>query len=46
MEVVTSQRLSAAEWKAMVTNMAARGATATDQEIQAIVEYLAKNLGR
>jgi quinoprotein glucose dehydrogenase len=46
MEVVTSQRLNAAEWKTMVTNMVARGVTASDEEIRIIVEYLAKNLGR
>jgi quinoprotein glucose dehydrogenase len=45
-EVVTSHRLSPAQWKEMVTNMVARGAQATDPEIAAITEYLAKTLGR
>jgi hypothetical protein len=46
MEVVTSQRLNATEWKTMVTNMMARGATASDEEIRVIIEYLSKNVGR
>jgi quinoprotein glucose dehydrogenase len=46
MEVVTSQRLNATEWKTIVTNMVARGATASDEEVRIIIEYLTKNLGR
>jgi quinoprotein glucose dehydrogenase len=45
-EVVTSQRMNQAEWSAIVANMVARGATASDAEAGAIVEYLAKTLGR
>ena len=45
-EVVTSQRMNAKEWNAMVQNMVARGAQASDGEVKAIVEYLAKTLGR
>ena len=45
-EVVTSQRMSAQDWNAVVTNMVARGATASDAEAKAIVDYLAKTLGR
>jgi glucose dehydrogenase len=43
-EVVTSQRMSAKDWNATVQNMVARGAQASDAEINAIVEYLAKTL--
>lgn len=45
-EVVTSQRMNAAEWNAVVENMVARGAQASDAEVNAIVDYLAKTLGR
>jgi quinoprotein glucose dehydrogenase len=45
-EVVTSQRLNQKEWNAIVGNMVARGANASDAEGQAIVEYLTKTLGR
>jgi glucose dehydrogenase len=44
-EVVTSQRMTAAQWKSIVQAMVARGAQASDGEAQAIVEYLAKTLG-
>jgi len=45
-EVVTSQRLNTAEWTAVVQNMMAHGAQASDAEANTIVEYLAKTLGR
>jgi competence protein ComEA len=45
-EVVTSQRFNEKEWNAIVQNMVARGAQASEAEIQAIVEYLAKTVGR
>ena len=45
-EVVTSQRMNEKEWNAVVQSMVARGAQASDAEAQAIVEYLAKTLGR
>jgi glucose dehydrogenase len=45
-EVVTSQRMSQKDWSATVQNMVARGAKASEPEINAIVEYLAKTLGR
>ena len=44
-EVVTSQRMNAKEWNAIVQNMVARGAKATDPEIHAIVDYLGKTFG-
>ncbi len=46
LEVVTSQRMNAAQWNAVVVNMVARGAQASDAEVKAIVDYLAKTLGR
>jgi glucose dehydrogenase len=45
-EVVTSQRMNEKEWSAIVQSMVARGATTSDAEVKAIVEYLAKTLGR
>src|ERR1700722_2992105 len=45
-EGVTSQRMNNKEWNAVVQNMVARGAQASDAEVNAIVEYLAKTLGR
>jgi quinoprotein glucose dehydrogenase len=45
-EVVTSQRKSASEWNAVVQNMVARGAAASDDQVKAIVDYLAATLGR
>ena len=45
-EVVTSRRLNEKEWNAIVQNMVARGARASDPELKAIVEYLAETLGR
>lgn len=43
-EVVTSQRHSASQWKETVQNMMARGARASDAEVDAIIAYLAKTL--
>ena len=45
-EVVTSQRMNAADWNAVVQNMVARGAQASDADVKAIVEYLGKTLGK
>jgi len=42
LDVVTSQHLNAAQWNDVVQHMVARGAKATDAEIQAIVDYLTK----
>jgi hypothetical protein len=44
-EVVTSQRLNEKEWSAIVANMVARGAHASDAEVKEIVEFLAKTMG-
>jgi len=40
-----SQRNSRERWAAIVDDMVARGAQATDAEIEKIIDYLAKNLG-
>ena len=45
-EVVTSQRMNAADWNAVVQNMVARGAQASEGDVRAIVDYLGKTLGR
>ncbi|MGA7416163.1 MAG: PQQ-binding-like beta-propeller repeat protein, partial [Bryobacteraceae bacterium] len=45
-EVVTSQRMNEKEWNAIVQNMVARGAQASDSEVTAIIEYLAKGLSK
>jgi deoxyribose-phosphate aldolase len=44
--VVTSQRMKESDWNAVVQNMVARGAQASDAEVKVIVEYLGKTLGR
>jgi quinoprotein glucose dehydrogenase len=44
-EVVTSQRMGAKEWNAVVQNMVARGARVSDLETKAIVDYLSKKFG-
>ncbi len=46
LEVVTSQRLSAKDWNAMVQHMVARGAQASDAQVRAIVEHLARTQGK
>jgi quinate dehydrogenase (quinone) len=45
-EVVTSHRMTEAQWKSMVEAMVARGAQASDSEAKVIVEYLAKTLAK
>jgi len=40
-----SQRNSRTRWAAIVDEMVAKGAEATDQEIERIVDYLARTLG-
>lgn len=45
-EVVTSQRMNAKDWDAIVQNMVARGAQASDADVKTIVDYLTKTLGR
>jgi len=43
-DVVTSQRMNEKEWNAIVQNMVARGAPASDAEVKVIAEYLGKTL--
>ena len=45
-EVVTSQRMTPKEWTALVQNMLARGAQASDSEAKAIADYLGKSLAK
>jgi quinoprotein glucose dehydrogenase len=45
-EVVTSQRMSKAEWNAVVQNMIAHGAQVSDAEVSTVIEYLANALRR
>ena len=42
LDTVTSQRMNAKQWNAIVQNMIARGAQASDPEANVIVDYLAK----
>ena len=46
LDVVKGQRMTKAEWTSVVRNMVSRGATASEAEVQAIIEYLAKNQGK
>ena len=46
LEVVTSQRMNRAEWDSTVRSMVARGAQASDADVETMVEYLSKSLGR
>jgi cytochrome c5 len=45
LDVITALRRSAASWKQTVDQMRDMGASATDQEFTAIVNYLARNFG-
>jgi len=45
-DVVTSQRMTMADWNSIVQNMRARGAKATDAEAQGIAGYLARTYPR
>jgi quinohemoprotein ethanol dehydrogenase len=44
-EVVTNSKMDRESWKGVVDNMVSRGAIATPQEVNLIVDYLAKNFG-
>jgi glucose dehydrogenase/cytochrome c5 len=43
--VVTAKHASRAEWEQVVNQMVSRGADLTDDEIDTVIEYLAKNYG-
>jgi virginiamycin B lyase len=46
LEDIVSSKRTKAEWKALVDKMVSFGAQAKDEEIEAIVNYLAKNFGK
>jgi cytochrome c5 len=46
MGVLASQRTDEKGWNAIVQNMVARGAQASDEQVKVIVNYLTKNFGR
>ena len=41
LDLATSQRLTQAAWQTIVNDMAAKGASGTHQDLEAIVAYLA-----
>ena len=43
LDIVVEQRGTKQQWQAIVESMVQRGATVTDEEINAMVAYLAKN---
>lgn len=45
LDLVIAQRMTEKDWNAIVHNMVARGAKASDSQIKAIVEYLSNNFG-
>jgi competence ComEA-like helix-hairpin-helix protein len=46
LDLATPLKLTRTQWKAKVESMAAKGATATPAELEAIVNYLAQHFGR
>jgi hypothetical protein len=46
LENVVRARMTKERWSAVVDDMVSRGATATDAEIDQIVDYLAANFGK
>jgi cytochrome c553 len=44
-DLFTSQKHTAADWRTVVNVMVGYGATLTDKEIDTVVAYLAKNYG-
>jgi competence ComEA-like helix-hairpin-helix protein len=45
LKVVTSKRASKQQWSTLVDQMISRGAEVPDEEIETVVDYLAKNFG-
>jgi competence ComEA-like helix-hairpin-helix protein len=45
LKVVTSKRATKEQWSALVDQMVSRGADVPDEEIENVVDYLAKNFG-
>lgn len=46
MERITSQHMTAAEWRETLLRMREKGAKLTDEEIEILVQYLAANYGK
>ena len=46
LDAVTGMRRDRKSWQAMVDNMIARGATANDDEVRVILDYLAAHVGK
>jgi mono/diheme cytochrome c family protein len=45
LDVITSQRASKDGWASIVDSMVSRGANGTKEQLDTIIEYLAKNFG-
>jgi len=45
-DLVVARRHTRAEWDGVMEDMIARGAKGTDEELEQVVEYLSKNLGK
>jgi mono/diheme cytochrome c family protein len=45
LKVITSKRASREQWSTLVDQMVSRGADVPDEEIETVVDYLAKNFG-
>ena len=46
LDIIITQKRTKAEWKELVNIMVSYGATAKDEEFEAIIDYLAKNFGK
>jgi competence protein ComEA len=46
LKIVTALRMTKSQWSREVDKMAQAGASATDEEFDVIIDYLAKNFGR
>jgi competence ComEA-like helix-hairpin-helix protein len=45
LKVVTSKRASRQQWSAVIDQMITRGADIADEDVETVVDYLAKNFG-
>ena len=45
LKVITSKRATKEQWSTLVDQMVSRGADVPDEEIETVVDYLAKNFG-
>ena len=46
LDIIVTLKHTKAEWKTVVDTMASYGASAKDEEFDAIIDYLAKNFGK